>query len=154
MELKEIKEAYGKYEKKYGLPDYKEINGVFELDKIDKESDMMLRIFRKVMMDKVLNSLGFFDMIFNPVNAPRIYMPSIKALTEGDKKIMEDFYKVWGDLSLEVLALEVRYDEKAEAKMVKKIYDGWKGIEERFSKLMNKFARPEAVKKKSRGYFG
>ena len=56
MELNDLRNDYSKLEVKHILPSFKELNESFEIDKIDKESDALLRVVRKVMMEKIVNS--------------------------------------------------------------------------------------------------
>src|SRR3989344_3720844 len=121
MELKDLKVNYGKVEAKYKLPSFKELNENFEIDKIDRESDTLLRVIRKVMMEKIVNSLGFLEMLLNPMNIPRMYLPFMKAMNFDDKKIIEKIYSEFSDLSMSSLESEVDYQEKMEAELIKKI---------------------------------
>lgn len=155
MELADLKKSYNDYEKKYKLPGFNELNEQFEIEKIDKESSILMRVIRKVMMDKIVNSLGFLDMLVNPINAPRIYMPFIKSINEKDNQAIEKFYSAFGDLSLECLSLELDYSEKKEAEMIKKIYEEWEKLRPEFSDFLKKVHKP--VKKEPRRektYFG
>ena len=63
FDLKDFRKMYEGFEKKYDLPKFTELNGDFEIDKIDKESQYFLRVIRKVMMEKVVNSLNFLEML-------------------------------------------------------------------------------------------
>ena len=74
MELKELKNDFISVSKGYKLPSFEKLNEDFEVDKIDRKTDCLLRLIRKVMMEKVMNSLSFLDLLLNPVNAPRIYL--------------------------------------------------------------------------------
>ena len=72
MELKDLKKEYSDLAEKYKLPSFKELNENFEIEKIDKDTEILLRDVRKVMMEKIVNSLGFLEMFLNPMNAPRM----------------------------------------------------------------------------------
>ena len=150
-----MKKKYEVLAKKYKLASFKDVTEQFELEKIDIDSDCFPRIVRKTMMDKVVNSLSFLDMLLNPVNAPRIYLPFIKSMTQDDKKIIEKLYDVFAELSLACLSLELSYTEKKEADMIKKIYDKWESIRPDFIVLMEKIAKPQnSVSRKEKSYFG
>jgi hypothetical protein len=155
MELKDFKSMYNGYEKKYNLPSFDKLNEQFEIEKIERESEIMMRVIRKIMMDKIVNSLAFLDMIVNPVNAPRIYLSFIKSISDKDKEIIDKLYDSFGSLSLSCLALELDYSEKKEAEMVKSIYDNWEKARPEFSDLLKRVHKP--VKndvKKEKSYFG
>ncbi len=155
MELKELKNLYSNYEKKYKLPGFNQLNEQFEIEKIDRESEILMRVIRKIMMDKIVNSLAFLDMIANPMNAPRIYLSFIKSISDKDKEVMDKLYDSFGSLSLSCLALELDYSEKKEAEMVKNIYENWEKARPEFSDLLKRVHKP--VKndvKKEKSYFG
>lgn len=156
MDLEYIKKNYGLIEKKFGLPKFEEINPVFEIDKIDYESDCFIRVVRKIMMDKIVNSLTFFEMLLNPVNAPRIYMGFIKVMTAEDKKRIEKLYEKFGQISLDSMPLELNYSEKNESEMIKRIFNLWNSTKGDFTYLLNKIAHPTSsnVVKKEKSYFG
>src|SRR3989338_5154417 len=155
MEYADVKKKYGSLAMKHSLPDFKDLSEQFELEKIDVDSDCFARIIRKTMMDKIVNSLSFLDMLLNPVNAPRIYLTFIKGMSIEDRKIIEKIYDLFGSLSLSCLALELDYSEKKEAEMIKKIYKEWEGIRKDFIELMNNIAKPKSsIAKKEKSYFG
>src|SRR3989344_5645782 len=134
MELKDLKNNYEKLSGKYKMPSFKEINESFEIDKIDKESDALLRVIRKVIMEKIVNSLGFLEMLLNPMNVPRMYLPFIKSMNSEDKKIMEKIYTDFSELSLSSLQCEVDYSEKEEAELIKNIFKKWRELKPEFRK--------------------
>jgi len=72
MDLEQLKKDYSAYEKKYKLPSFKELNESFEIEKIERQSDILLRIVRVIMMEKVIATQRFVESLLNPANAPRI----------------------------------------------------------------------------------
>lgn len=155
MELEEIKKEYSKYEKKYSLPSFKELNECFELEKIEYKTEILPRVIRKMMMDKLVNSIGFLDMLLNPVQAPRIYLSFIKSMSQEDKKIIEALYDSFGKISLDCMPLELDYSEKAEAQMINHIYKVWDESKEDFKALLVHVGNPtQNTSKKEKSYFG
>ena len=155
MELKELKGKYGEYEKKYGLPSFAKLNEQFEIEKIEKESDIFLRVVRKTMMDKIVNSLSFLDMLLNPINAPRVYLNYIKSMNGKDKELLDNVYGIFSELSLACLPLELEYGEKNEAEMINRIYQQWEKIRPDFLEVLNRVHKPEKGEaRKERSYFG
>ncbi|MEK6927892.1 MAG: hypothetical protein AABX11_05665 [Nanoarchaeota archaeon] len=156
MDLKDIKRDYAVMESKFSLPKFSEINPVFEIEKLEYESDCFIRVVRKMMMDKVVNSLTFFEMLLNPVNAPRLYMGFIKVMTSEDKKRIEKLYEQFGQISLDCMPLELNYSEKAEADMINKIFILWNQNKNDFLTILNKVAHPGDGNnlKKEKSYFG
>lgn len=156
MELKDLKRKYEPIEKKYNLPSFEQLNIDFEIEKITVESDFLLRVIRKIMMDKIIGFLNFFEKIIsNPTGMPRVYYPFIKSITVEDRKEMEKIYDDMGALSLESLELEIITSEKAEAKMVKKIYDCWEKIKQQLYNLAEKMKTSDGQTiRKEKSYFG
>lgn len=154
MELKELKKAYEPLAKKYKLPNFKELNEEFEVEKIDYESEIVLKAVRKCMMEKIINTLGFFEMLLNPVNVPRMYIPYVRAMGLDDKKDIDKIYDSFAALSLSALDAEVDYSESGEAEMVKKIFSAWNSIKPEFRRVMANMKKPISNVKKERSYYG
>lgn len=155
MDLKQLKERYQILEKKYFLPSFQKLNEDFEIDKIERESDTFLRVVRKTMMEKIVNSLGFLEMLVNPVNAPRIYLSYVKSMTQKDKDLLNILYSNLGELSLEFLRLEIDYSEKGEADAINKISSVWNKSKDGFRVIMVDIVKPgNDVLKKEKSYFG
>lgn len=155
MELIELKKRYEVLAKKYSLPSFDAINAVFEIEKIDHDSDCLLRVVRKVMSEKLFSTLSFLELLLNPVSAPRVYVPYIKQMTLADKQLVETLYESIGTLSLRSLILEVEYKEKAEAELIIEIYKTWRAVAPELTVLMKSVCKPsQQMSKKERTYFG
>ncbi len=155
MGLTELKKSYSELAKKYSLPSFSEMNEDFEIDKIDKESETLIRVVRKHAMDKLVNSMTFLEMLVNPVNTPRIYFPYIKSMSTDDRKSIEEMYGMLGDVSIASLSLELGYSEKKEAEFVKKMFSTWQVLKPKFSKLMEHMQETHSSEpKKEKSYFG
>ena|SRR3989338_6628828 len=155
MDLQNIKDEYSKLAKKYNLTSFQLLNEDFEIDKIDKQTDCLLRLIRKVMMEKIVNSLGFLEFLLNPINAPRIYLGYARTMSQEDKKEVEKIYSVLGELSISSLTLEIDYSEKGEAELIKKIYNLWNSVKPGFRKILKNMNMPlNNVVKKEKSYFG
>lgn len=155
MDHNEIKNRYLEFEKKFKLPGFSDVNADFEVDKIDRDSETFMRVVRKAMMEKVVNSMGFVDALLNPTNLPRIYFPYVKSMSGDDKKRLERIYNVLSDLSVASLALEIETSDKKEAEMIKKTFDDWNSIKSDFKAIVENIAKPnQEVGKKEKSYFG
>lgn len=155
MDLQKLKKDYSDIEKKYKLPSFEKLNENFEVDKIDKDTDMIARAIRKAMIDKVVNSLNFLEMLLNQVNTPRLYMPFLRTMTIEDKKIIDNMYSSLGELTIISLELEVEYSERQETDAIRKIYDIWESLKPSFKKIIAKIRKPSAPQmKKEKSYFG
>lgn len=155
MELKELKREYEKSRKKFKLPSFEELNQAFEIEKLDQDTELLLRIVRKHMMDKIVNSLSFVEMLLNPVSAPRMYQGYVKLMTAQDRKNLEEIYRAFAELVVGSLEREIVYDEKGEAQMILRIFRTWRSIGEDFVKIFENIRRPRGnFVKKERSYFG
>jgi hypothetical protein len=155
MELADLKKAYGELARKYKMPGFQELNENFEIEKIDKESECLLRLIRKVMLEKIVNSFNFAEFLLNPLNAPKMYLPFIKTMTLDDRKEIEKIYSGISELLLQTLDIEVDYSEKKEAEMIKKMLERWNELKPSFRKIfanMKKPNRQNGTREKS--YFG
>lgn len=155
FDVHKFKEVYDALAKQYGLPPFVTLNADFELDKINQESLTVLRAVRKAMMEKVFNILNFLEMLLNPVNAPRTYLPYIKTMTSEERKAIDALFGVFGKLTLRALPLEIEYTEKREAGMIKDTVKIWGGAKQELQRLMEHVAVPiENGTKKERSYYG
>ena len=157
MDLQELKKRYLEIEKKHKLPPFSKLNEDFEIDKIDKDTDYIARAIRKAMIDKIVNSLNFIEMLLNQMNAPRLYIPFLRTMNGDDKKLMDDLYARLGGLSMLSLELEIDYSEKQESDAIKKIYESWNSIKPDFRKILSKIKNPslsQSLIKKEKSYFG
>lgn len=148
-------EQYDGLAKQYELPNFKILNTDFELEKINQESVTILRVVRKTMMDKIVNTISFLEMLLNPVNAPRIYIPYLKVMTVEDRNVLDKLYSTFGKLSLQTLPLEIDYSEKDEAVMIKNIYKTWEENKKSLKLILLKVATPTTgFIKREKSYFG
>ena len=155
MELDELKKEYSKLEKKYSLPKFKELEENFEIGKLDKETDTLLRSIRKVMIEKIINSINFIEMLLNPMNAPRMYFNYIRSMNSEDKNTIEKSYTILSGISLISLEREIDYSEKGEADLIKAILKSWNDVKPEFRKIVERIKSPNlTVVRKERNYFG
>ena len=155
MEISNLKNNYEVLVKRYKLPLFKELNENFEVDKIDKDTECLLRLLRKVMMEKIVNSLGFLEILLNPVNTPRLYANYARSMSIEDRKELERIYSVLGELSINSLDLEIDYSEKKEADMINSINGAWNSVKPGFRKILTNLKIPAgSSNKKEKSYFG
>ena len=155
MEVGELKKKYEQLAKKHKLPSFDELNSDFEIDKLDRESNNLLRAIRKLIMEKIVNSMSFLEMLVNPINAPRMYVPYIATMEVGDKKIIDEIYSSLAGLSVLSLELEINSEEKDEAVLINSVLGKWKELKPKFSQILKNIKEPKnSVAKKERSYFG
>lgn len=156
MKLEEFKKKYADLGKKYGLPSFTELNNVFEIDKIERDSDTLLREIRKVLMDKVINYIRLFEMIFNPASAPPTFLAFVREIRAEERSSLEKVYKECVELELLALARELEHNEKAEAELIANIYKVMTGLKGDLTKVISMMSRNWRlqVSKKEKSYFG
>ena len=155
MELSDLKKKYENFAKKHKLPSFSELNVDFEIDKLDKNTESVLRSIRKLMMEKIVNSMSFLEMLLNPMSSPRMYLPFIRTMGVEDKKKIDDIYSALADLSLFSLNLEIDSEEKAEAELIKNTFEKWNSLKPLFRDIIQGIRAPKNfVVKKERSYFG
>lgn len=151
--------AYVLLAKKYKqvkMPSFDELNRDFEIEKIEnQDTDFVLRTIRKKMMEKIVNSTGFLEMLMNPVNSPRMYQNCVRSLNSEDMKLVEKIYSLFSKIILEALQLEVEYSEKREAEMIRHIYNNWNMMKSSFNAVLQRLKCLEISDiKKEKSYFG
>ncbi len=155
--LEELKKDYSVLQKKYNLPDFKELNEEFDIEKAaENETDCLLREIRKLVMEKVIAYLRFIEMLLNPSNAPLFFFALVKGLTAQDKRVLEKLYDKLGSLEIDVIELDCSYSEKEEAEFVKRLFGEWKSVKDDMLNLVEVLRRNWGQKsgKNERGYFG
>ena len=155
MELKDLKKEYEKLESRHKLPKFDELNADFEIEKLDKQSDKTLRAIRKVMMEKIVNSMSFLEMLVNPINTPRMYLSYINTMSHEDKKTIDNIYTSLAELSVLSLELEIDTTEEKEAGLIKDVFKKWQELKGGFKQIIANIKTPKnSIVKKERNYFG
>ncbi|RMD67897.1 hypothetical protein D6817_00220 [Candidatus Pacearchaeota archaeon] len=126
MELKDLKKEYEKLAKKYSLPKFEELNNEFEIERFDKQTEILARVVRRIAIDKIYYFNNFIESVtLNPMNAPRFYLPYVRNLTDSDKQKISKVYSEFAKLILASIECEALNDEKRDAELVKEIYKVW-----------------------------
>ena len=153
--LDKLKKDYGVLAKKYKLPSFVELNSDFDIEKVSADSDVLLRGIRKQILEKIVATLQFLELLLNPVNAPRIYLSFVKQMNAEDRKNIDKVYEGLGQISLNSIVLELSYDEKKEAVMISEMNKDWNKVKPDLSKLLQRVSNPgNLIGKKERSYFG
>ena len=105
----ELIDKYKPLKEKYQLPEFSELNKLFDIEDIDPESEFILRKIRRTIADKIANYLRFTEIIINPSNAPMFFFKLLKKLTSEDKEGLSKIYESLGDAELKMLSLDVEY---------------------------------------------
>jgi len=155
--LNKLKQEYGKFKEKYDLPEFSEINKVFDIEEIDTDTDFLLRRVRRLVSERISGLLRFIEVILNPSNSPIFIFKLIKKINEEDKKQLSEVYDILGGFELEVIKLDLDYDETKEAEFIKRIYNLLdKELSKRLLNIIEKMSNNNKNKEeKDKGsYFG
>ena len=156
--LEELKQAYNQFKDKYDLPEFFDINKVFDIEDIDIETEFLLRKVRRIVSDKIAGYLRFVEIILNPSNAPMFFFKLIKKLGEEDKKQLTEIYEQLSKFELEIIRLDLDYNEDKEAEFIKKVYDVFSNeISKKLLDIVEKMGNGKGSKEKKEGkgsYFG
>jgi len=155
--LKNLKDKYAEFREKYDLPEFFELNKVFDVEEIDFDSDFLLRKIRRVISERVAGYLRFVEIILNPSNAPMFFFKLIKKLEEEDRKVLSDIYDVLGKFEIKILGLDVDYSEENEADFIKetfRVFDS--DVKNKFLSVIGKFNKGDSkvLKGGNGGYVG
>jgi hypothetical protein len=120
--LEELKKEYNLFKDKYNLPDFSELNKIFDIEEIDPDTEFLLRKVRRVVSERVAGYLRFIEVVLNPSNAPMFFFKLIKKLEESDKKELTEIYEILGKFELKIIKLDLEYDENKEAEFINDVY--------------------------------
>ncbi len=153
--LDKLKQEYNKLKENYDLPEFSEMNKVFDIEEICIETDFLLRKIRRIVSEKISGLLRFIEIILNPSNAPIFIFKLIKKMNEEDKKQLREIYDILGSLELGVVRLDLDYNEIKEVEFIKKAYVFLnKGINYKLLKIIDKMSNSGEEKKEKSSYFG
>jgi hypothetical protein len=155
--LEELKKEYNLFKDKYDLPEFSELNKIFDIEEIDPDTDFLLRKVRRVVSERVAGYLRFIEVVLNPSNAPMFFFKLIKKLEESDKKGLTEIYEILGKFELKIIKLDLEYDENKEAKFINDVYETFKEkVSKNLLDVVEKMGNGVGKEKKvdSGSYFG
>jgi hypothetical protein len=155
MDIEKLKKEYAVLEKKHKLPSFSELNSAFEIEKIDDETELLAKNIRKTMIEKILNSLSWLEMLISQMNAPRLYQPYFSVVNVKDRENITKIYDKLGALSLTSLSLDIDSNENKECDAIKEFYSAWKSVKPSLMQVVDSIRNPPSTStKKERNYFG
>ncbi len=119
MKIAELKNDYNLLQKKHNLPGFEEMNSAFEIGKIKKDSGLLLRDIRRMIVDKFAYYLKLIETMVNPSQAPPMFMMLLKEVTVEDRKIIDLVFSSFMEIELMSYKLDV-------ISIIKRLYDGWR----------------------------
>lgn len=155
--LEEIRKAYKPLMNKYNLPEFSDLNKLFDIEDIDSETEFFLRRIRKLISERIVNYMRFIEVILNPNLTPLFFFKLIKKLDETDKESLAKIYEQMGKIEIEILSLDLDYSEEKEASFIKEIYLSFKeDINKEIERIIIRLKESEINNKKTTNgsYFG
>jgi len=134
--VKELKKIYERLQKKFNLPNFSELNELFDIEEISFETDFLLRRIRRTIIEKISIYFRLVEVILNPSTAPLFFFRKIKKLAQMDRDLLSSNYETIGNLEAEAIILDLRYSEEKEAEFIKKIFSTFNIIKKDISKII------------------
>jgi len=155
--LAKLKKEYKKFQEKYDLPSFNEINENFGVEKAAEiETDFTIREVRKQVSEKSYNYLRFVETLINPANAPMSIMTLVKAFGPEERNKLTEIYKKLMRNELQLVSVDIEYSEKKEADFIKSTNKIWKEIQKDFMEVIKAVEKNWEGKTQinNRRYFG
>ena len=157
ISLEDLKKEYEVLRKKHDLPDFSELNKLFDIEEIDVETELLLRKVRRTISEKTSGYLRFIETILNPSNAPIFFFRIVKKLDSEDKEFLTRIYDILGNFEIKLIGLELDYSEEKEAEFIKDLFNIFNNeIRGKFLEIIKKLENDNGDKKKENNgsYFG
>ena len=154
--IQELKENYNQLKIKHSLPEFTELNKLFDIEDIEIETEFLLKKIRRTISEKIAGYLRFIDVILNPSNAPIFFFKLAKRLDSKDMQTLKNIYENLGKFEIRTICLDIDYSEKNDAEFIKDIFNTFnKEIKKDFIVIIEKLNTEEENSKKINGsYFG
>ena len=154
--IQELKKDYNQLKIKYFLPEFTELNKLFDIEDIEIETEFLLKKIRRTISEKIAGYLRFIDVILNPSNAPIFFFKLAKRLDSKDMQTLKNIYENLGKFEIRTICLDIDYSEKNDAEFIKDIFNTFnKEIKKDFIVIIEKLNTEEENSKKINGsYFG
>lgn len=156
--IEEFKKEYKKFQEKYNLPNFTELNKLFDIEELDMETEFLLRKVRRIISDRIGSYLKFIEIMMNPVNSTFFFLKLVQKLDDKDKKVLSEINETLGKAEIELISLDLDYSEEKEAEFIKKIFEiFYNDTRIKLIKIAEKLNNGNHIKKepnKERSYFG
>ncbi len=157
MEIDELRKAYNVLQRKYNLPGFDELNAIFDIGKIERDSGNLLRDVRRTLIEKIAHYLRLMELMLNPSQASPIFLILLKEITSSDKQVLDKVFSAFIEIELASYKFDVEYSEADEVEFIKKINIIWNDNKSELIKLLSIFERnwknSSSKNNKTREYF-
>ena len=155
--LDKLKSDYAKIQKQYKLPSFDHLNEDFWLEEIaGSETDFLTRKIRSKVADHLSRVARFLESILNPVNASMFVFTLVKLVEPEEKRVLSDIYKKLMKMEIEIIRLDIEFNEQKEAAFIKNYFELWQDAKKDLSKFIESIGSKWDNKSESntKGYFG
>jgi hypothetical protein len=155
--LNDLKEEYKRFQIKYDLPSFEELNDIFQIEKLaETETDFLMKEMRKLVAERLFNYLRFLESLLNPANVPMFVYSIIKTFDTQDKEKITKVYKKLAKREVELIGLDLSSTEEKEVRFIKDSYNLWQDIKEDILSVVEVIKKNWDVKSEvgKKDYFG
>ena len=137
MEIDELRNAYAVLQKNYNLPSFDELNAMFDIGKIERDSGNLLRDVRRAMVEKVAHYLRLMELMINPSQASPIFLILLKEITSVDRQVLDKVFSAFIEIELGSYKLDVGSSDSDETDFIRKVYEIWTSNRDELIKLIS-----------------
>lgn len=130
-----MEELYNHLKGKFPLPDYHEINHLFEISDIE-ETEFLIRCIRMKIMDKICSMLKILDDLVQPEGS-FANLHELQFIDDGVKKTLFSLYKELNYLDRLSSELSINEDDMDNCDFINDVMKRWDGISSRMLKILN-----------------
>ena len=151
-----MKEAYGKFAKKYNLPGFDELDNEFELSPIEDNEKFLLREVRR----KICEKIDCFIEVVEPIIQPDTHIKDLHEARLFSKKDIDELYIIYRRLLFyyrdgNYVSTICKEDE--DARFIKEFYTEYPSIKDKILSACEKLKdawQKESESEDSIGYLG
>ncbi len=125
MELSQLQREYDGIRKLHDLPSFEEMNLIFDIGKIERDSGNLLRDIRKICSEKISHYLRLIELMLNPSQASPMFLILLKEMNLNDRKIIDSVFTSFIELEINSYKLDIKYSAEDESSFIRKIYSVW-----------------------------
>lgn len=151
-----IKEEYKKLASKYKLPNYDDIDLDFEISAIEKH-EFLLRAIRRKILDKFDGIKSILENVLHPDASSFLSIYETRLFNDEERKKIYNLYKTFMIIERTANILNLKTDEKEDAKFITKTFEDWQKIKPDLMEFLKKIKegwQKETNVKEDLGYLG